>query len=192
MPRIIAGEKKGLRLKSPQGKNTRPTTDRIKETIFNILSPYIENSTVLDVFAGTGSLGIEALSRGGKSATFIENNKGCSDIIKSNLEFTGYNNVSDVIYMSVAAAIKMLSQNNAKFDMIFMDPPYCKNFIASTLQNLIINGIISSEGIVVIERSVNEKLFSTDFPFEDYLILKREESFKETIISFLVMKPCGP
>lgn len=157
MLRVIGGTARGVPLKSPDTKNTRPTLDRTKESLFNILMPYISDARVLDLFSGSGSLGIESLSRGAKEAVFIDNSKRCRDIIVENLKKTRMEERSTVIALDVFKAIKLLSNKNTKFDIIFLDPPYNMNFIAKTIQNIDEFDIIAEEGILACEHHVNEQ-----------------------------------
>jgi len=182
MLRVIGGTARGVPLKSPDPKNTRPTMDRTKESLFNILMPYISDARVLDLFSGSGSLGIESLSRGAKEAVFVDNSKNCRNIIIENLKKTRLEDRSTVIAMDVTKAIKLLSSRNAKFDIIFMDPPYNMNFIAKTIQNIVEFDIIAEEGILACEHHVDE-------PAPDSigsLTKVRTKEYGETIYSFYV------
>ena len=182
MLRVIGGTARGVPLKSPDPKNTRPTMDRTKESLFNILMPYISDARVLDLFSGSGSLGIESLSRGAKEAVFVDNSKNCRNIIIENLKKTRLEDRSTVIAMDVTKAIKLLSSRNAKFDIIFMDPPYNMNFIAKTIQNIVEFDIIAEEGILACEHHVDEQA-----PERMGNLLKvRTKEYGETIYSFYV------
>ncbi|NLX63812.1 MAG: 16S rRNA (guanine(966)-N(2))-methyltransferase RsmD [Clostridiaceae bacterium] len=182
MLRVIGGTARGVPLKSPDPKNTRPTMDRTKESLFNILMPYISDARVLDLFSGSGSLGIESLSRGAKEAVFVDNSKHCRNIIIENLKKTKLEDHSTVIVLDVFKAIKLLSKRNAKFDIIFMDPPYNMNFVAKTIQNIVEFDIIAEEGIIACEHHVNEQ------PPDSVGCLRkvRTKDYGETIYSFYV------
>ncbi|NLB79036.1 MAG: 16S rRNA (guanine(966)-N(2))-methyltransferase RsmD [Clostridiaceae bacterium] len=156
MLRVIGGTAKGVPLKTPDTKNTRPTLDRTKESLFNILMPYISGTLVLDLFSGSGSLGIEVLSRGAKEAVFVDQSKNCRDIIIENLRKTRMEERSKVMTLDVIKAIKTLSDQKLKFDIIFLDPPYNMNFIAKTIQNIDEFDIIAEEGILACEHHVDE------------------------------------
>lgn len=179
--RVIAGSAKGHKLKSIQGLNTRPTQDRVKESIFNIIIDYISDSTVLDLFSGTGSLAIEALSRGAKFAVLVDNNYLCVKVIKENLIHTKFQDKAKVIKDDVISAIKKMKINN-KFDIIFMDPPYNEGKIIPTLNEIFNNKILTENGLIVVERSKNDIL--TDIPFR----VMREQRYGDTIVSFLKNK----
>ncbi len=182
MLRVIGGTARGVPLKSPDTKNTRPTLDRTKESLFNILMPYIPDARVLDLFSGSGSLGIESLSRGAQEAVFIDSSKYCRNIIIENLRKTRLEEHSTVMALDVLKAIKLLSSKNATFDIIFLDPPYNMNFIAKTIQNIDEFGIIAKEGILACEHHVNEKA-----PERVGRLTKvRVKEYGETLYSFYV------
>ena len=122
--RVIAGSAKRLLLKTIEGMDTRPTTDRIKETLFNMLQPQIPGCFFLDLFSGSGAIGIEALSRGAKTAVFIENNPKAADCIRENLQRTHLEEGALVMNCDVIAGLKRLEGRNYRFGLIFMDPPY--------------------------------------------------------------------
>lgn len=149
--RVISGLKKGYKLKGPKGKDTRPTEDRIKESLFNILSYIDEESTVLDLFAGSGSIGIEFLSRGAKKAYFIDRSYLSIKTIKENLGHTGLEGKSKVIKNDAIGSIKLLANENIKFNYIFIDPPYGQNLIIEALENLWEQDILVEDGTIIIE-----------------------------------------
>lgn len=153
--RVIAGTAKRLQLKTVKGDNTRPTTDRIKETLFNMLQNDIEGCRFLDLFSGSGAIGIEALSRGAKEAVFVENNKEAINCIKENLIFTKLVNSGIVMSYDVMTAISMLEGRNAKFDIVFMDPPYNKEIEKEVLDRLKQSEIIDSDTMIIVEASLN-------------------------------------
>jgi len=179
--RVIAGQAGGIKLKTPKGMHTRPTVDRVKESVFNILNPYIPGSVILDLFSGTGALAIEALSRGANSAVIVEADKNICLTIKENLEHTRLVGKAIVYCKKAAAAIKELSQKEQCFDIVFMDPPYLKNFIQETLQLLVENDIIKKDGIVIMEHHRDELVPERIGRFEKV----RCEEYGETCISFL-------
>ena len=123
--RVIAGTCRSLPLKSVPGSNTRPTTDRIKETLFNILQPYIPGSNFLDLYAGSGAIGIEALSRGAAHAWFADHDRRAVQVIRDNLRFTKLDGQADVLFADALEAAGTLA-GRQHFDVIFMDPPYGK------------------------------------------------------------------
>lgn len=156
--RVIAGLAKGRRLKSPVGLATRPTTDRIKEAIFSILHPYLPKSHVLDLFSGTGNLGIEALSRGAEKAFFVDNNKNSIRIIYENIEITGFKEKSKIFHQEALKTIRELAQLGQKYDIIFMDPPYLKGLIVPCVQAIEEDRLLSDTGVIVIEHDSKDVL----------------------------------
>ncbi|WP_106766124.1 16S rRNA (guanine(966)-N(2))-methyltransferase RsmD [Paenibacillus faecalis] len=122
--RVVAGSAKGRPLKSVAGMGTRPTTDKVKEAIFSMIGPYFEGGNVLDLFAGTGGLGIEALSRGMERAVFIDIESRSIDTIKANLKLTGFESNAEIYRNDAGRAIKVLEKRNYNFDLVFLDPPY--------------------------------------------------------------------
>lgn len=122
--RVISGSVRGRNLKAVPGMNTRPTTDKVKEAIFSMIGPYFQDGMVLDLFAGAGGLGIEAISRGIERGIFIDIERASVDIIKQNLQSTGLMEQAEVYRNSAEQALKVLHRRELKFDLIFVDPPY--------------------------------------------------------------------
>ncbi len=156
--KIIAGLYKGLRLKSFPGKDIRPTPGKVREAVFDILGSKVIVSDFLDLFAGTGAIGIEALSRGAKRATFVEINGKAIDLIKANLNKFNYNDFSDIIKNDYLQAIKMLSFQQRKFDIIFLDPPYNKNYTQKSLQEIEQSPIFKKNSIVVVQHQIYDDI----------------------------------
>lgn len=156
--RVISGIARGHKLKTLKGMTTRPTSDRVKESLFNILTPYIEDCDILDLFAGTGSLGIEALSRGANSAVFADKDAECCRVIKENLMITGLADKASVYQADFSRALQNFALEGRKFNIILLDPPYKKKLIQDTLKNLTKNDIISSDGILAAEHQRDETL----------------------------------
>ena len=155
--RVISGIAKGHKLKTLEGTATRPTSDRVKESLFNIISPCINDKTVLDLFAGTGSLGIEALSRGASDCVFVDANPKCIRIINDNLLHTKLASKAHVMNCSYREAIDILKKQKKYFDIVFMDPPYNKNFIQESLKLLAYSGIITNGGLIIAEKSIKDE-----------------------------------
>lgn len=170
--RVISGSKRGVRLGSPKGLSTRPTTDRIKESLFNILSPALYGCSFLDLFAGSGSIGIEALSRGAREAVFVDKNRQALGVIKENIEKTNFSDKATVLGMDCFAAVKLLKEKGMKFDIIFMDPPYYSTFIQNILDETDFLDILNNEGIVVVEQAKDEAELDSEglevFRIKDY------------------------
>lgn len=173
--RVISGKAKSIKLKTIEGDSTRPTTDRIKETLFNMISSDIYDSNFLDLFSGSGAIGIEALSRGAQYVCFIENSSVCTKCIKENLiktKLIDLNN-SDIYLSDVMSGISKLELNKKKFDIIFMDPPYNKDIEKNVLITLDKMDLLSEDGYIIVEASLE-----TAF---DYIINTKFEIFKEKL-----------
>jgi len=181
MMRIISGISKGRRLITLKGNSLRPTSDRIKESIFNILGEEIKGTTVLDLFAGTGNLGIEALSRGAKKALFVEKAREALRMIHRNLLQCGFTEQAEVIPKEVNRAISLLETRKETFDLILMDPPYEKGWIQQTLMKLNRHAIYHEGSVLVIEHSRREPLPSK---MGRWMIVKQRK-MGDTILSFL-------
>lgn len=154
--RVISGKRKGKKLCGPKSNNIRPTEDRIKESMFNIISPIIEKATVLDLFAGTGSIGIEFLSRGAEKAIFVDNSIGSIQLINKNLNLTGFEADATVIKMDGLKALNIFSDKGLKFDYIFMDPPYDNiELYNKALEKISSLNILKNNGILIAEHNVS-------------------------------------
>ena len=149
--RVISGTRGGLPLKSLPGLDTRPTTDKVKGSIFSILSFRITGKRVLDLFSGSGAMGIEALSRGATSAVLVDSSRKAGEIIRKNLEFTKLS--ASCVCLP---ADKYLNSCNEKFDVIFMDPPYFSTHIQECLEIISRRNLLSEDGIIVAESDKTE------------------------------------
>ena len=181
MLRVISGKVRGLKLDTPKNEDVRPTTDRVKESLFNIINPYIIDSNVLDLFAGTGSLGIECLSRGASSAIFVDVSKESINIVKSNIKKARVESESTILNLDFKNAIDRLKIQNKKFDIIFMDPPYYKNMFIEALSNA---DLLEDNGIIVVEHDTKDK-------FEDKigrLEKTRDKKYGNTTLTFYKME----
>lgn len=158
--RIITGKARGLKLKTPSGFDTRPTADRVKESLFNVLNVMInfsELDLILDVFAGTGSLGLETVSRGANSAFFIDSATG--NLIGENIKRAKFENCCKVFRGDFVNVLKNFSRQSLQFDLIFGDPPYHKNLSQKLLKLIDEFSLLKISGLVVIERGADEKFF---------------------------------
>jgi 16S rRNA (guanine966-N2)-methyltransferase len=148
--------------------------------LFNIISPFVQNAEVLDLYAGTGSLGIEALSRGAQFAAFVDKSSECDQVIKENLSHTKLLAQALILGDDIKSALVKLSREGKKFDIVLLDPPYNNDLIGQTLDIMLDNDIIKDEGIVVAERDVDDKI-----PGEvGKLKLVRNQKYGDTILSF--------
>lgn len=166
--RIISGERRGHKLIEFNGDGIRPTTDRVKESIFNLIQEYISDANVLDMFCGSGALSFEALSRGAEKATCIDIDKKSIDVIRKNCASLGYEGKCKIINSSCFDYIKVCKE---QYDLVFLDPPYNKEFIEKSLTEIVKNDIVSPEGIIVLESD------STDFHsvFESLELIKQRK-----------------
>lgn len=158
--RVIAGTARGITLKTPEGMQTRPTADRVKEALFSIIHFDLPGAKVLDLFGGTGQLGIEAMSRGASAATFVDQAEPACRLIRENLRRTKFENAGKVVrgdYM------EYLSRCREEYDIIFLDPPYAEVFLENALKRITEIDILRSGGIIVTERPLGKDL-PWDFP----------------------------
>jgi len=183
--RVIAGTRRSLPLKSLEGDTTRPTADRYKETLFNVLQTDIPGCRFLDLFAGSGAIGIEALSRGARHAVFVENNRKAMSVIKENIHFTKFEDESDLILSDAVSYIRSLPV--VDFDIIFIDPPYNHDLEVAVLEALEGKKFKNPEARIVVEAALEQDfsfLEGTSFRIEKvkayksnkHLFIRREEA----------------
>lgn len=153
--RVITGKARGVQLKTPDGMTTRPTSDRVKEALFSIIQFEIPTASVLDLFGGTGQLGIEALSRGAKRAVFVDAGEPACRLIRENLRRTRLESEASVVR---ADYMDYLKRCREKFDIIFLDPPYAEVFLENALKCIGEIDILQTGGIIVTERPVGKEL----------------------------------
>lgn len=171
--RVIAGTAKSLRLKTPTGMDTRPTTDRIKETLFNMLQPYLPDAVFVDLYSGSGGIGIEALSRGAGHAYFVENNKNALACIADNLQHTKFTDRATVLKQDVLSALHGIHEREV--DVIFMDPPYEHDYEKEVLRILSNAPYVTERTLIVIESSLE-----SDFSYLEQMgfVLTKEKCYK--------------
>ena len=160
--RVITGKARGVQLKTPEGMLTRPTADRVKEALFSIINFDLPGAAVLDLFGGTGQLGIEALSRGANSAVFVDQREDACKIIRENLRRTKLESQGKVVRSDY---LDYLRRSREKFDIILLDPPYAEVFLENALKCITEIDILKSDGIIVAERPVEKEL---PFEFEGF------------------------
>ena len=154
--RVITGLARGRKLKSVEGMDTRPTSDRTKESIFNIIQFDIEGRAVLDLFAGTGQMGIEALSRGARSADFNDMRSDCVKIIADNVNHTGFTSVSRIHQMDYIAFLNRAKKES--YGLIFLDPPYGKEMLQNALHTIFTRDLLMKGGLIVCEGLRTEEM----------------------------------
>ena len=179
--RIIAGSRRRMQLKTPEGKGVRPTTDRIKETLFNMLQNELYGCHFLDLFAGSGQMGLEALSRGAKHAVFVERDAKAAACIRANLESTGLSEQGLLLKMDAAAALRTLEGKHS-FDVVFLDPPYEMSLEKEALAYLAGSSLLKEGAVLVVESGLG-----TDFSYLSelgYTVVK-EKKYKTNQHLFL-------
>jgi len=178
--RVVAGKLKGRHLKAPRGRALRPTADRVKQALFNILPHDLSGFRVLDLFAGTGSLSIEALSRGAEEAVLVDSSRKAGAAIGENLRNLGLSRRSRVYGAPVFATLRSISRKGETFDLILLDPPYEKNLVGKTVKAIAEGGLLRESGVVVAEHSIREKVEENYGP----LGLRDQRRYGATVLSF--------
>lgn len=180
--RVIAGSARSLKLVTVDSMDTRPTTDRIKETLFNVLSPDIPGSNFLDLFSGSGAIGIEALSRGADRAVFVENGRKALECINKNLDFTKLKDRAQILSTDAVSSVSTLERQEDVFDIIFMDPPYGRLLERDVLVRLSGSDIVSDDTIIVVESDLDTEFdYLEEIGLEIYKI-KKYKTNKHTFI----------
>lgn len=173
--RVIAGSARRRTLVCPSGDKTRPTTDRIKETLFNMLQTQVADARFLDLFSGSGGIGIEALSRGSTECVFVEKGREAASCIRTNLKTTGFAEQSVLLSMDVIEALKRLDKQGQAFDIIFMDPPYEMGYEEKVIPFLLQSSLVKSGTLIILETTLGHGESQKDcYPVE----LERYKEYK--------------
>lgn len=183
--RVIAGKARSMPLKTIEGSDTRPTTDRIKETLFNMIQDEIPGCRFLDLFSGSGGIGIEALSRGAREAVFVESSRKAASCIQENLKFVRLEASGTLMTMDVFQALDALSRKGTPFSVVFMDPPYRKLLEKQVLLSLKDSPLVDEHTLIIVEASLD-----TEFDYLDsmgYKVQKRK-IYKTNVHMFLRTK----
>lgn len=183
--RVIAGSARRLLLKAPSGLDTRPTSDKVKETLFNVLAPFIYSDTrFLDLYSGSGAIGIEALSRGAQSAVFVERSKEAIACIQENLKNTRFTDRAQVMHSDALTALHTM-EGRKSFDMIFMDPPYNNGYERAVLDFLSSSDVVEKDSLIIVEASND-----TDFDYLDHMgyEIVKYKKYKNNCHLFLKLK----
>lgn len=183
--RVIAGKAKRIMLRTIEGLDTRPTTDRIKETLFNMVNNRLADCDFLDLFSGSGAIGIEALSRGAGSAVFVEKNKNAMECIRYNLNSTKLADRGQLLMMDAVSALRALEVQGKVFDIIFMDPPYNCDHEKQVLNALRNSGIIYCDTLIIVEAS---RETSFDYLEESPFQITKEKIYKTNKHVFIELK----
>lgn len=179
--RVIAGSARSLRLVTPEGMDTRPTTDRIKETLFNMIQASVPGCYFLDLFSGSGGIGIEALSRGAESAVFVENSKNAIACIEENLNHTKFTKQARLFKQDVFVALQSLEYKGT-FDIIFMDPPYGLELEQRILEYLTMSSILDEETLIIFEAKLDTDIDYLDRLGYDLIKEKRYKTNKHVFV----------
>ena len=156
--RIISGKARGTKLYTLEGIATRPTLDRVKEPLFNIINFDLEDAVVLDLFAGSGALGLEAISRGAKKVFLCEKNRNAANIVEKNIEKTKFQDLAILIRNDFEKAISFIEQLNEKIDVVFIDPPYKTDLIKKSLEKILDSDILNDDFIIIAETDEPERI----------------------------------
>ena len=180
MLKIVGGIARGRILKIPKGRDIRPTSNRVREALFDVLGKKAVEAEVLDLFCGSGALGIEALSRGAGSCVFVDRSRRCITAVRENLTAVKLPAKTEILHLEVTAAIGLLARKKRKFDLILLDPPYHRNLGTKTLRSLSLYDILKRTGMVVVEHYQKDRIF----PAGRSLVLRRRLAYGETVLSF--------
>jgi len=177
--RVIAGTAKGTPLRAVPGMNTRPTTDKVKEAIFSMIGPYFDGGTALDLFAGTGGLGIEALSRGADRAVFIDTDRQAVAVIRRNVEAARVADRSEIYRNTAERALRMLANRGLKFRYVFLDPPYRMKNADGLMAEMEERGMLEDGAVAVVEHDAGHHYPESVGGFR----LRRRATYGETAVS---------
>lgn len=181
--RVISGSARGLKLNTPGDDRVRPTTDRVKESMFNIVQDWVYDSQVLDLFAGSGALGIEALSRGASQAVFCDNSLDSIKIIKSNIEKARVVDRSQIVSGDYKRCLRDMEAKNQSFDMIFVDPPYYEGLFEEVLDTIRSCKILKKDGIVIVEHVAKKPIGQVEG-----LEVYKEKKYGITMLTFYCLE----
>ena len=181
--RVISGSARGLKLNTPGDDRVRPTTDRVKESMFNIVQDWVYDSQVLDLFAGSGALGIEALSRGASQAVFCDNSLDSIKIIKSNIEQARVVDRSQIVSGDFKRCLRDMEAKNQSFDMIFVDPPYYEGLFEEVLDTIRSCKILKKDGIVIVEHDAKKPIGQVEG-----LEVYKEKKYGITMLTFYCLE----
>ena len=177
--RIISGKAKGTKLYTLEGTNTRPTLDRVKESIFNIIQNDIEDAEIFDLFAGSGAIGLEFLSRGARNAVLCDKSKDATEIIKRNVQKTHMEEKTQILNLDFETCLDKVK--NRQFDIIYIDPPYVTKYILKSIEKIIAQGNLKKEGIMILETDDEQRILR-EIESEEVRIVDKRKYGRATII----------
>jgi len=183
--RVVAGKARSLQLMTVPGTDVRPTTDRIKETLFNMITNEVPGSRFLDLFAGSGGIGIEALSRGAEHAVFVDKNRTAVQCIRKNLEHVKMSADATILQTDALSAIAQLEQKKACFDVIFMDPPYDCQLEKQVLLRLAGSPLVTEDTLIIVEASLETEF---DYLEENGYLVQKDKIYKTNRHIFIKVK----
>jgi len=176
--RIIAGRFKGMRLPGLRGKDVRPTTGRVREAVFNILGPLVGDASILELFAGTGAFGFEALSRGAASAVFVDKDKKVTAAITQTAGMLGLKDRISILAMDASRAVDKLAEAGEKFSIIYLDPPYATEWIAKVMNHPGLIALLAADGVLVVEKGTR----TPESPLPDLLHKRLARQYGDTLV----------
>jgi 16S rRNA (guanine966-N2)-methyltransferase len=185
--RIIAGRFKGMRLPAIRGKAVRPTTERVREAVFNILGPLLERARILELFAGTGAFGFEALSRGAASAVFVDKDKKVAATITQTARMLGLEDQTSILAIDASRALDKLAQAGEQFSIIYLDPPYATEWIAKVMNDPSLITLLAVDGVLVVEKGIR----TPESPLPDLLHKRLARQYGDTLIEMFDCN-CSP
>ena len=177
--RVIAGTAKGMKLKGPEGSDFRPTADKVKEALFSILADRVVDASFIDLYAGSGAVGIEALSRGAASCIFVDSKKESHKLIKENLDKTRLKEGARLITTEVKRTLKDLGAEKVKADLVYLDPPYNSPDLASVVRSLFELAIVAENGLVIAEHS------SRNLDWAENFKLLKQKKYGDTCLTII-------
>lgn len=178
--RIVGGSARGRTILGPKdAKTIRPTADRVRETLFNVLGQSLEGLTVLDLYAGTGALGLESVSRGADRAVLVDSGREALGLCRANLEALGFKDRVEVLASPVTRALGLLGGRGERFSIIFADPPYAAEVVTELLDGISTHGLLADEGVIVLEHAKREPAPEAHAGFERF----DQRKFGDTLVS---------
>jgi 16S rRNA (guanine(966)-N(2))-methyltransferase RsmD len=179
--RVVSGKARGTKLFSPKDDSVRPTTDRIKESLFNVIQPIKRESIVLDLFAGAGGIGIEFISRGSSKVYFVDKSRDSISIIKKNIEKCRFEEFAQIMHSDFEMAIEEIGRNSYKVDYVFIDPPYGVYDLGSIVKSIFNADILSAEGMIIVECDKDDNISCDDCGFN----LLKEKIYGRTKLTII-------